>query len=198
MTTPVVTVTPDTTVHDAAALLTEHGFTALPVTDDNDQLIGIVTEADLVRDRFPTDPRTLIHNTTPHPPTTHTTTVAQVMTTPVTTTSPSTDIADLTTTMLTTHRHTIPIVTGTGTTIIGIISRRDLVRVIARDDTTIARDVRHRLETFGGNRWHVTSHAGNVTITDTQHRTDDNHIATTIAQAVPGVLHATITTDEPR
>lgn len=51
MTTPVVTVAPSTTVHDAAALLAERGFTALPVVDDHDRLVGIVTEADLVRDR---------------------------------------------------------------------------------------------------------------------------------------------------
>src|SRR5438270_6785063 len=57
MTSPAITVTPGTTVKEAATLLAVNGFTALPVLDDDDRLIGIVTEADLVRDRFPYDPR---------------------------------------------------------------------------------------------------------------------------------------------
>jgi len=44
MTRPVVTVTPETTAKHAAEVLAEHGFTALPVVDDDERLIGIVTE----------------------------------------------------------------------------------------------------------------------------------------------------------
>jgi CBS-domain-containing membrane protein len=51
MTSPVITVRAGTTVQDAAALLAARGFTALPVLDDDDRLIGIVTEADLLRGR---------------------------------------------------------------------------------------------------------------------------------------------------
>jgi CBS domain-containing protein len=57
MSTPVITVTPKTSVKQAAMLLSSHGFTALPVVDDDGRLIGIVTEADIVKDRFPRDPR---------------------------------------------------------------------------------------------------------------------------------------------
>ncbi len=62
MSTPVTTVRPGTTVKEAAALLATNGFTALPVVDDGDRIIGIVTEADLVRDRVPRDPRALCHS----------------------------------------------------------------------------------------------------------------------------------------
>ena len=57
MSTPVITVTPETSVKQAASLLSSHGFTALPVVDDYDCLVGIVTEADIVRGRLPRDPR---------------------------------------------------------------------------------------------------------------------------------------------
>ncbi|MGY6651549.1 CBS domain-containing protein [Amycolatopsis sp. TRM77291] len=57
MSAPVVTVTPGTTAKHAAELLAERGFTALPVVDEDDRLIGIVTEADLIRNRFPHDVR---------------------------------------------------------------------------------------------------------------------------------------------
>ena len=36
--------------------MAEHGFAALPVVDD-DRLVGIVAEADVLRDRAPPDPR---------------------------------------------------------------------------------------------------------------------------------------------
>lgn len=49
--------TPEATVRDTARLLAARGFTAIPVVDDDDRLIGIVTEADLVRDRFLRDVR---------------------------------------------------------------------------------------------------------------------------------------------
>ena len=57
MSTPVITVTPKTSVKQAAILLSSHGFTALPVVDDDDRLIGIVTEVDIVQDRFTRDLR---------------------------------------------------------------------------------------------------------------------------------------------
>lgn len=38
--------------HVAAALFVSHGFTAAPVVDDDDRVIGIATEADLVRGRI--------------------------------------------------------------------------------------------------------------------------------------------------
>src|SRR6185295_16850678 len=53
MTAPVITVQPWTSAKEAAELLSLHGFTALPVIDDDDHLIGIVTEADLIRGRIP-------------------------------------------------------------------------------------------------------------------------------------------------
>jgi CBS domain-containing protein len=48
MTTPPVTIGPDRSVADAAALMLEKGVNRLPVLD-GDRLIGIVTRADLVR-----------------------------------------------------------------------------------------------------------------------------------------------------
>ncbi|HEY0697397.1 MAG TPA: CBS domain-containing protein [Micromonospora sp.] len=57
MSTPVVTCRPDWPARDAAALLAARGFTALPVVDDDGALVGIVTEADVLRGRVRPDPR---------------------------------------------------------------------------------------------------------------------------------------------
>ncbi|HEY4603626.1 MAG TPA: CBS domain-containing protein, partial [Blastococcus sp.] len=41
----------------AAEVMAGRGFAALPVIDADSQLVGIVAEADLLRDRLPADPR---------------------------------------------------------------------------------------------------------------------------------------------
>jgi CBS-domain-containing membrane protein len=69
MISAVVTVRSQTPARYAAQLLVTHGFTALAVVDDDNRLLGIVTEADLLHDRFAPDPRTLIHNERPAPAT---------------------------------------------------------------------------------------------------------------------------------
>src|SRR5437879_1108920 len=66
MTSPVVTVAPQTPVKQAAALLADRGFVAAPVVESG-RLIGILTEADLVRDRITPDPRSMRRGRLPPP-----------------------------------------------------------------------------------------------------------------------------------
>lgn len=194
MTSPVTTVRPETSIKEAAAVLAGKGFTALPVVDEEDRLIGIITEADLVRDRVPRDPRALCHPGE-ELPTVATTAVGEVMTTPVDAMGAGTDVAVLAKVLLDAGHRSMPIVDGSR--VVGIVTRRDIVRVIARDDHTIAEDVRHRLEIYGGaRRWQVEVRDGMVTIGD-QFDSDqgdaetDRHVATVLAEAVPGVVRAT-------
>ncbi|MFL6145027.1 MAG: CBS domain-containing protein [Labedaea sp.] len=190
MTSPVITVRPETSVRAAAAILAERGFTALPVVDEDDQLVGIVTEADLVRDRFLRDPRFLIYDR--HPPeVVETELVGDVMTSPVTAMDDDCDVADLTTALLKANLRSMPIVDGGR--LIGIVTRRDLVRIVGRADIAIAADVRHHLEVYGGpNRWTVQVRDGVVTITDRFDDETDRHVAVTLAEAVPGVARVLI------
>jgi acetoin utilization protein AcuB len=48
MSSPAVTVTPDTSVQDALNLMHEHQFRRLPVVDEKGRLVGIVSERDLL------------------------------------------------------------------------------------------------------------------------------------------------------
>jgi len=50
MSSPVITVGPETPIPAAAQLLVSHGYTAAPVVQDG-RMIGIVTEANLLRDQ---------------------------------------------------------------------------------------------------------------------------------------------------
>ncbi len=49
MTRQVVTVTPETSVLDAARLMLDHKISGLPVVTDEDRVVGIITEHDLLR-----------------------------------------------------------------------------------------------------------------------------------------------------
>lgn len=49
MSTPVVSVRPDTPLDDAAHLFVRHGFSTMPVIDDDNHLVGLVTESDVFR-----------------------------------------------------------------------------------------------------------------------------------------------------
>jgi CBS domain-containing protein len=49
MTQPVISVTPQTAIAEAARLMLQHRISGLPVVDPKDAVVGIVTESDLLR-----------------------------------------------------------------------------------------------------------------------------------------------------
>ncbi len=124
MTHPVVTVLTSTTLAEAARLMSTNGFTALPVVDDDGRLVGIVTEADLIKDRMPPDPRRQYWRTRNSP--SASASVEHVMTTPVESLTPGADTADAVEIMLRQHIRCLPIVDGQH--LVGIVTRRDLMR----------------------------------------------------------------------
>lgn len=192
MSTPVVTVRPETSAKEAAALLSEHGFTALPVVDPDDRLVGIVTEADLIEDRVPVDPRYRYRDKSVRRPGA---TVGAVMTSPATGLGPSTDLSALGQKLLDSRIRAVPIVDDTvgGARLLGIVTRGDIVRAFARQDEEIAAEVRRRLANYGGSdRWHVEVQEGTVRIVDAYDDETDRHVATLLAEAVPGVVNAEV------
>src|SRR5437763_6761417 len=113
MTKPLITVRTDTPVKDAAALLAGRGITSLPVLDEDDRVVGIVSEADLIRDRMPHDPRSHLRRDETgddHPDPAHL--VGQVMTDVVVSMGGDADSADLAELMLSYDVRAIPIVDG--------------------------------------------------------------------------------------
>lgn len=48
MTKKVISVSPDSPIADATKIITEHSFDGLPVVNRNNQLVGIITEYDLI------------------------------------------------------------------------------------------------------------------------------------------------------
>ncbi|ATY11837.1 CBS domain-containing protein [Amycolatopsis sp. AA4] len=185
MTSPAETVRPWTSADEAAGILAERGFPALPVVDDDGRLVGIVTEADLGRGRTPAP-----DGRRPYHPGALETTVGAVMTSPAAAMPPGADLADVCRELVDAKSQAMPIVVE-GSRVVGIVTRGDVVRVLARADTAIAADVRHRLEVYGGTgRWKVEVHEGVVRITDRYDEEADRDVATLLALAVPGVVAA--------
>ncbi|GAA1025359.1 MULTISPECIES: CBS domain-containing protein [Amycolatopsis] len=190
MSAPVRTVHPGTSAKEAAEILSENGFTALRVVDD-ERLVGIVTEADLIRGRIPADARSEYRER----PGVAAPTVGAVMTSPATAMSSGTDVADLCQALADSRIRAMPIVDGSR--VIGIVTRGDVVRVLAREDSAIAADVRHRLEIYGGTgRWKVEVRDGLARIVDRFDDETDRHVATLLALAVPGVAGADVVSAE--
>jgi CBS domain-containing protein len=187
MTRSVWTVHPETTTREAAQLLDEHGITSLPVLGDVDRVIGIVSEADLIEARFPHDPRSHLRPIDlprEDPPTR----VGDVMTTTVVCLPETADAADAAETMLTSGVRAVPIVDGAK--LVGIVSRRDLLRTLTRADDAIAAEVSARLTAYRrtGAPLRVQVEDGVVTITGRMHDDTERHVVTALARTVPGVL----------
>jgi CBS domain-containing protein len=202
MNSPAVTVTTETTVKYAAKLLASNGFTTLPVLDGDGRLIGILTEADVMRGRFPRDPRyhhafdgdILGADETPQVPAVA---VDAVMTTPAIGMGAGADVVDVVTAMLSACVRSMPIVDGSR--VVGIVTRRDLMRALVRDDDrTIAADVRHRLAMYGGpDRWTVDVHDGAVAIGDEFDNATDQHVAEVLTEAGATVHAASQAANDP-
>jgi CBS domain-containing protein len=186
MSQSVVTVHTDTPIREAARLLTDHGFTSLPVLDDDDRIVGIVSEVDLIRDRMPHDPRSHLRPE-PHEQPDPARLVREVMTDTVNCMSANSDSADLAALMLDNNIRAIPIVDGAR--LVGIVSRRDLLRTLLRDDDVIKSEVSIRLDEYAGepDRWKVGVDDGVVTIRG-HFDEDQQAIVEVLARTVPGVV----------
>lgn len=128
MSRPVVRVSPQTPVTEAASVLVEHGFSALPVVEAG-RLVGIATEADLINARIPAgDAATSATRAS--------STVGEVMSPdPVSRTSDS-DVADVVGEMLDRRLRAIPVVDDGA--LVGILTRRDVLRCVAQRRLTSA------------------------------------------------------------
>lgn len=112
MTAPVLSARAHWPVARAVELMLRSGFTALPVVDEQDRLLGLVTEGDVLADRLVTGGR-MRH------------TVSEVMTTDVLTAPPQLDLAALTRRLVAGGRRVVPVVEHGR--LVGIVTRHDLL-----------------------------------------------------------------------
>ena len=185
MSSPVITVPPDMRLKEVADLLVRHGISAVPVVDD-DELVGIVSEADLLPLELTPDPRAHLAPP-PDPPSGVPRVAAEVMTRAVVALPEDADAAEAGRLMLDRRIKSIPVVRGRQ--VVGIVARRDLLEVLARSDEDIARDLEALLaaELGAPSPYRMTVRDGIVEFTGPTDPTSRT-LATLLARDVPGVV----------
>ena len=114
MSTPVVTTQPDEDVGKIASILSFHGITGLPVVDDADAVVGVVSEADVIARQGQT--------------------VADIMTTPAHTIAADVPITEVAAEMTRRRIKRMPVVRDGR--LAGVVSRGDIVRWLSGTTNT--------------------------------------------------------------
>ncbi len=189
MTSPVITVEPDMPIRDAMRVLDRHDITAVPVVDEDERLVGIVSEADLLRGGITPDPRAHARPIEGGHREPAGKTVADVMTSGVLTVREGTDASDIARMMLETGIKSVPVTHGQR--VVGIVSRRDLIRALASTDERIQDEIRQLFAEAGVKGWKAEVDEGKVRIVG-HGSARDARLAATLARTVTGVseVHA--------
>jgi CBS domain-containing protein len=162
MSTQVAVVAESSRVDDALRLLVERRVTSLPVVADDGAVIGILSEADLLDHLLSRDPRAhqipvaASHSEPPR-------FVRDLMTTSVHVTRPDEDVSDLAELMLRHGWKSVPVVERGR--LVGMVSRSDVVRALARPEAWIRHEIQAVLSELGHSTWEVDVESGVATVT---------------------------------
>jgi CBS domain-containing protein len=209
MTELVVTASPEMSFKETARLLIESGVSGLPVVGARGQLLGLVTEADLMSkeafDGRRHRPLAMLVD--------HLTgsarwvdkaaglTADQIMTTDVVTAGPGEDIHVAARRMLERSVKRLPVVEHGR--LVGIVSRYDLLRLFDRGDDDIAAEIDTKLASplYAPEDHHVTASVedGVVTLEGRVRVQGEEAVVRGLAERVPGVVEVIdhLTFDEP-
>jgi CBS domain-containing protein len=144
MTTAVVTVGPETDLRDVARILVENDISGVPVCGARRQLLGIVSEGDiLVKEGGPRDDRGFLARIRGSGERmarkARAVSAQDAMTAPVTTISPYSSVAEAARRMSDLSISRLPVVKNGE--LVGIVSRTDLVRAFVRSDEEIRQEI---------------------------------------------------------
>jgi CBS-domain-containing membrane protein len=146
MVTGVITVTPETGVHDAARIMLEHRISGLPVVNATGELVGIISEGDLMRRvEIGTEKRrswwlemmTASHVQAHDFVRSHATKVADVMTTGVVAVARDTPLAEIATLLEQHSIKRVPVVQEGR--LVGLVSRANLLQAFAAASAQVRR-----------------------------------------------------------
>jgi CBS-domain-containing membrane protein len=179
MTAPAVTVMGDTTIGEALRLLDDHKITAIPVVDRHGDLVGVVSEADLIQDALQLDDRvpTVAVRVSASAAPRH---VGEVMTHLVVSVHDDDDLDTAVDLLRLTMVKSLPVLQQGR--VVGMISRSDVIHLLAGRDKRIRGDVADMLR--GENPdWQVEVSDGIVKVTgptDEQEQQRAEVLATTV------------------
>ncbi|WP_352230320.1 CBS domain-containing protein [Kitasatospora phosalacinea] len=185
MTRDVVTAHRDTTFQEITELLLHHRVGAVPVVDEQHRPVGIVSEADLVREEAG------LHARRGGRARAGTGSAQQLMSSPVVTARPDWGLVETARVMHHGRLKHLPVVDGDGR-LTGVVSRSDLLRPMLRDDEEIRREIVD--DVLLGSLW-LPAHAvrvavrdGVVTLTGTVERRSLVPLVETMCRSLDGVV----------
>jgi CBS domain-containing protein len=199
VTTSLITVGPGAPFKEVAERMLDGNVSGLPVVDDQGSLLGLVTEADLVSkpafghrrhrslvavvDLLTGDARWAAKATA--------LTAGEMMTTAVITASPNEGIQAVAQRMLERRVKRLPVLDDGR--LVGIVSRRDLLRSFHRSDTEITAELTRKLLSalYAPDDHAVTAKVENgvVTLEGTVRVDNDLPVVEGLARDIPGVVH---------
>jgi len=125
MATPVISVRHDTSLHDAEELLKKKKITGMPVVDENDEIVGIISEKHLLSLYDIRSEEEDITDLTFRLPYEYKTWVEEIMTKKVISVKEDTPIEEICRLMVEKHIHRVPVLRGKK--VVGVISTLSLV-----------------------------------------------------------------------
>lgn len=195
MSRDVVSVGPDASLREAAALLVEHRISGLPVTVGT-TVVGVLSEADIVMkasggsDEGGIGLLNWLFDPDPHAAKASANTVAEAMSTPAVTISPTRPVHEAARKMVATNVNRLPVVEHGLLT--GILTRADIVRAFTRSDAELASEIRDDIlrRTFWvePGRISVTVVDGRVTLEGEVETEADTEMLPVLVARVPGVV----------
>jgi CBS domain-containing protein len=194
MTTEIASVDAAVPCKEAVQLMSEWTVSAIPVTDPDRRVLGMVSEADMLAMQERRSKRLALASRTRHKRAKAAAlTVGQMMTAPAITIRPDAPLCTAARMMNMHHIRRLPVVDELGK-LLGVVSRRDLLTAFLRPDDEIAADVRavftsSLLEDCGAIDVSVTD--GVVELAGTLRRPDLAPTAVRLATNVDGVVAVT-------
>jgi len=195
MTSPATTVPMDATIGRALELLDTRSVTMLPVVSEAGAIVGVLSEADVVRDALPEDVRTHMIPSGELEEVGRAHVVADLMNLRPVTVGPDTDLATAALLMTDSVVKSLPVVDEAGR-VVGVLSRRDIVHVLARSDTAIEAEVDDLFRRLGTD-WMVDVVDGRVTVSGPAGDAERS-MAESVALSVPGVRRVVVAETSPR
>ncbi|MEV0537967.1 CBS domain-containing protein [Kitasatospora sp. NPDC050463] len=202
MTRAVVSVRPETGFKDIARLLAEHDITSVPVLDNEDRPLGLVSEADLLlSEAAQEDPAGLL--LTPRldaaaQAKSRATAAEGLMTCPAVCARPEWTAVEAARLMDRKHLKRLPVVDEAGR-LVGIVSRSDLLRVFLRRDQAIREElcgeVLDRTLGIAPGAVFVKVTDGEVTLVGTVEHRSLLPVVERLCRSVDGVIAVTSTLD---
>ena len=192
MSTHVIAVRQSAPYKDMAAMLHDQRVSAFPVLDDDNKVVGVVSEADLLtKAAFEgTVPRTLASRQERVRKQVNALTATDLMTKPPVTIGPDEPVSDAARLMFDRGVKRLPVIDVNGK-LIGILTRADVLRVYGRPDADLQHQVKDLiLGTFGDepDRFTVTVKDGIVTVEGTTESTNARHDIISAVRHMEGVV----------